>query len=120
MVLEPHLRAPVPVPGANRCFRDQAVGSASRNRGIELDQMLAARNMLHSVLHELDRLVVLEAEEAGWAHEITLAQTMADHFLVVAFEAEHRPLHNEFVRTSRYNLAYAKRIHLALDDQIRA
>src|SRR5262249_51639722 len=76
------------------------------------------RNMLHSVLHKLDRLVVLQAEEARWAHEIALAQTMASHLVVVALEAEHRPLHNELVRTSRYNLAHAKRIHLALDDQI--
>src|SRR5262249_28126362 len=119
MLLESHLRAPVPGHRGNRCFPDQTVGRASRNPGIELDQMLGARDMLNSVPHELDRLVVLEAEEAGWAHEITLAQTMADHLVVVALEAEHRPLHNEFVRTSRYNLAHAEGIHLALDDQIR-
>src|SRR5262249_36275512 len=65
MVLEPHLRAPVPIHGPDRCFRDQTVGRARRNRGIELHQMLAARNVLHSVLHELDRLVVLQAEEAA-------------------------------------------------------
>src|SRR5262245_20153585 len=118
MVLEPHLRAPVLIHGPDRCFRDQTVGSAGRNRGIELHQMLAARNMLHPVLHELDRLVVLQAEEAGWAHEIALAQTMASHLVVVTLEPEHRPFHNELVRTSRYNLAYAERIHLALDDQI--
>ena len=81
--------------------------------------MLPARNVLHSVLHELDRLVVLEAKEAGWAHEITLAQTMAGHFVVVAFEPEHGPLHDELMRTGRYDLAHAERIHLALDDQIR-
>src|SRR6516164_4575839 len=119
MVLEPHLRAPVPIHGPDRCFRDQTVGRARRDRGIELHQMLAARNVLHSVLHELDRLVVLQTEEAGRAHEITLAQTMAGHLVVVAFEAEHRPLHYELVRTSRYDLAHAERIHLALDDQIR-
>src|SRR5262249_33872044 len=119
MILEPHLRAPVLIHGPDRCFGDQTVGSAGRNRGIELHQMLAARNVLHSVLHELDRLVVLEAEEARRAHEIALAQTMAGPLVVVALEAEHRPLHNELVRTSRYNLAHAERIHLALDDQIR-
>src|SRR5262249_58286376 len=51
--------------------------------------------------------------------EIALAQTMAGHFLVVAFEPEHGPLHDELMRTGRYDLAYAERIHLALDDQIR-
>src|SRR5262249_43169938 len=57
--------------------------------------------------------------EARLAHEIAVAQTMAGHLVVVALEAEHGPLHNELVRTSRYNLAHAERIHLALDDQIR-
>src|SRR5262245_34146248 len=80
--------------------------------------MLAARNRLHPAQHVLDRLVILQAEEAGWVHEIDLAQTMAGHLVVVTLEPEHRPLHNELVRTSRYNLAYAERIHLALDDQI--
>src|SRR5262249_56441925 len=101
------------VKAGDGCSRNQAAGRARRNRGIELHQMLPARNALHPVLDELDRLVVLEAEEAGRAHEIALAQTMAGHFLVVAFEAEHGPLHDELMRTGRYDLAYAERIHLA-------
>src|SRR6266540_993288 len=88
MRLESHLCAPVPVHGPDRCFRDQTVGRARRNRRIELHQVLLPRNVLHPVLHELDCLVVLEAEEAGWPHEIALAQTMAGHLLVVAFEAD--------------------------------
>src|SRR5262249_35883436 len=103
MILESHLRAPMPVHSPDRCFRDQAVGRARCNRRIKLHhQMLAAGNVLHPVLHKLDRLVVLEAEKAGWAHEITLAKAMTGHLVVVAFEAKHGPLHDELVWTGRY------------------
>ena len=78
--------------------------------------MLPAGNVPHPVLHKLDRLVVLKSKKAGWAHEITLAKAMPSHFVVVTFEAEHGPLHDELMRAGRYDLAHAERIHLALDD----
>ena len=90
----------------------------SRRLRIELDQMAAIRHVAHAVLHEFDRLIVLKAEEAGRPHQIALAQTMPRHVLVVALEAEHRPFHDELVRTVGHDLANAERIHFALHDQI--
>src|SRR5919201_5635794 len=119
MRLESHLCPPMPVQAPDRSLRNKMVGRARRNRGIEVHQMLPSRNVLHPVLHEFDRLIVLQAKEAGWPHEVALAQTMAGHLLVVAFEAEHGPLHDELMRAGGYDLAHAERVHLALNDQIR-
>ena len=60
--------------------------------------MLAVGNALHAVLDELDGLVVFEAQKARRPHQVALAQAMARHLLVVAFEAEHGPFHQELVR----------------------
>src|SRR5579864_3514266 len=98
IALKPHRFAPMLVHGANGGFGDQRIGSTGL-LGVELDQMPAVRHPLHAVLDEFDRLVVFEAEEARRPHQIALAQAMPGHGLVVAFEAEHGPLHDELVRT---------------------
>ena len=57
--------------------------------------MCCRRHAAHAFLHELHRLVVLQAEEAGGAHQVALAQAVARHFRVVALVAEHGPLHDQ-------------------------
>jgi hypothetical protein len=80
--------------------------------------MLSFRNALHAVLHEFDGLVVLKPEEAGWPHEVALPQTMPRHLLVIALETEHRPFHDELVRSGWDDVPDAQGIHLPLHDQI--
>ena len=89
------------------------------SRGIELDQMVLVGHAAHAVLHEFHRLVVLQSEEAGRSHQVALPQAMPGHFLIIAFEAEHGPFHDELVRTVGHDLANAERVHFALHDQVR-
>src|SRR5579862_581844 len=93
--LEIHRLPPMPVHGADGGFGNQGIGGAGLALRIELHQMRAVGHALHAVLDELDRLVVFEPKESGRAHQVALAQTMTRHLLVVAFESEHCPLHDE-------------------------
>src|ERR1700736_1711781 len=60
--LHAHLPAPMLVHRPNGGLGDQGIGGARLRLRGELDQVLAVADMPHAVLHELDRLVVLEAE----------------------------------------------------------
>src|SRR5262249_59002005 len=114
--LEIHDLPPVAVHGADGGLADQRRRRALR-AAAKLQHPGIGRGFAHAVLHELHRLVVLEAEKTGRAHEIALAQAVTPHRIVVALIAEHRPDHGELVGTVRHDLARAERVELALDDE---
>ncbi|VDO13317.1 unnamed protein product, partial [Brugia timori] len=86
---------------------------------IELDHVVIRGRIADALLHELQRLVVLKAEETRRTHQVALAEAVPGHLRRVVFVAEHRPLHHHAVGTVRDDLTHAHRVHLALHDQIR-
>src|ERR1700722_17770939 len=103
MVLQAHLVPPMPVHRADGGFGNQSIRGSLRGFRSELDQMRTVRHALHTVLDEFDRLVIFEPEESSRPHEVALAQAMACHLFVVAFETEHGPFHDELVRAGRHD-----------------